>query len=72
MLFFVIFLFIFIRLKKLCEQDCDYLEALKLLKDKCIKSYFCKGLVVEMLEKQKNGKISSDHQQKEQSKVTKT
>ena len=40
-----------IRLRRLCERDCDYLEALKLLKDKCIKSYFCEGLVVEMLEK---------------------
>ena len=40
-----------IRLRRLCERDCDFLEALKLLKDKCIKSYFCEGLVVEMLEK---------------------
>ena len=40
-----------IRLRRLCERDCDYLEALKLLKDKCIKSYFCKGLVVEIQEK---------------------
>ena len=52
-----------IRSRRLCERDCDYLEALKLLKDKCIKSYFCKGLVVEMLKKHKNGKIGSDHQQ---------
>ena len=35
-----------IRLRRLCERDCDYLEALKLLKDRCIKSHFCKGLVV--------------------------
>ena len=40
-----------IRLRRLCERDCDCWEALKLLKDKCIKSYFCEGLVVEMLER---------------------
>ena len=26
-----------IRLRRLCERDCDYLEALNLLKDRCIK-----------------------------------
>ena len=40
-----------IRLRRLCERDCDYLEALKLSKDMCINSYFCKDLVVEMQEK---------------------
>ena len=35
-----------IRLRRLCERDCDYLEALNLLEDMCIKSHYCKGLVV--------------------------
>ena len=38
-----------IRLRRLCERDCDYLEALKSLKDKCLKSCFCKALVEDML-----------------------
>ena len=40
-----------LRLGRLCERDTDYLEALNVLKDKCLNSYFCEGLVVEMLEK---------------------
>ena len=39
-----------IKLRRLCERDFDYLEALNLLKDKCIKLYFCECLVVGMLE----------------------
>ena len=38
-----------IRLRRLCERDCDYLEALKSLKEKCLKSCFCKALVEDML-----------------------
>ena len=45
-----------IRLRRLCERDCDYLEALNLLKERCIKSHFCKSLVVEMLEVTKKWK----------------
>ena len=39
-----------IRLRRLCERDCDYLEGLNLLKERCIKSHICKSLVVEVLE----------------------
>ena len=42
-----------IRLRMLYERGCDFLEALKLLKNKCIKLNFCKGLVVETLENRK-------------------
>ena len=45
-----------IRLRRLCDRGCDYLEALNLLKDKCIKSDFCKGLLVEILEISKKWK----------------
>ena len=38
------------RLKRLCERDCDYLEALKALKDNCLKSCPCKALTVDMVE----------------------
>ena len=36
-----------IRLRRFC--DCDYLEELKALKDKCLKYCFCKALVDDML-----------------------
>ena len=38
-----------IRLMKLCVHDCDYLEALKVLKYKCLKSWFFKALVDDMV-----------------------
>ena len=38
------------RLKRLCERDNYYLEALNVLKGKSLNSYFCKDLVVDMLE----------------------
>ena len=38
-----------IRLRRLCEHDSDYLEAIKSLKDKCLKSCFCKALVDNMI-----------------------
>ena len=38
-----------IRLRRLCERDNDYLEAIKSLKDKCLKSCFCKALVEDMI-----------------------
>ena len=34
-----------IRLRRLCKRDGDYPEAVKALKYKCLKSYFCKALV---------------------------
>ena len=45
-----------ISVRRLCERDCDSLEDSHLLKDKCIKSHFCKYLVVEMLEIRKKCK----------------
>ena len=39
-----------IRLRRLCERDKDYLEALNVLKIKCLKLYICKDLVIDMLE----------------------
>ena len=45
-----------LRLGRLCERDTDYLEALNVLKDKCLNSYFCKDLVADMLDKTKQWK----------------
>ena len=39
-----------IRLRRLCEHDDDYLKALNVLKVKCLNSYFCKELVIDMIE----------------------
>ena len=32
-----------IRLRRLCERECEYLEALTYLKEKCLMSCFCKA-----------------------------
>ena len=38
-----------VRLRRLCERDDDYLEAIKALKQKCLKSCFSKALVDDMI-----------------------
>ena len=37
-------------MRRLRERDIDYLEALNVSNDKCLNSYFCRELFVDMLE----------------------
>ena len=37
-------------MRRLCERDDDYLKALNVLKVKCLSLYFCKDLVIDMIE----------------------
>ena len=59
------------QLRSICKHGGDYLEAIKALKGKCLKSWFCKALVDDMIKITAEGKIGLDFQWRRQEKSTK-
>ena len=60
-----------VRLRRFCELDCDYLEAIKALNDKCLKSCICKALVADIPKiTKKSLKIGSENKLKRHEKLT--